>query len=231
MRLSFIIPSFNSVTWLPHAVTSALEQTIPVEVVVVDDGSTDKTGEYLDWLKKDSRVKVIRNQKNVGRSEARNIGNKAAQGDILCVLDADDIATPNRAALTLNKFKNSPVDLAYGPATIIDAIGKPQARLTADVFDLKKATEKLHNGIVHSTVAYRKELAERFPYRSGEIAKLGIDDWAMQVEAAMSGCVFDYIPQLLGCYRVLESQVTQTRNKEAVKTAKLAFLESLKVPA
>lgn len=230
MKLSFVIPTYQSVTWLPHAVTSCLEQTHKdIEVVVVDDCSTDRTREYLSWLKKDSRVNVITNPINMGRSFSRNMGNKAAQGDIILVLDADDISTPNRAEVIARKFANSKPDYVYGAATVIDAVGRPLQIAQPDVFDKEKALKTLENRIVHSTAAYTRDFAAKFPYRGDEIAKLGVDDWAQQIEAKLSGAVFDFVPQKLCCYRILDSQITKKRDPEAVKKTKQAFLESLKV--
>ncbi len=237
MKLSFIVPSFNSVTWLPHSCSSVLQQTQKdIELVIVDDGSTDRTREYTDWLvKQDKRVRIIRNKKNLGRSASRNIGNAEASGDVICVLDADDLATPNRAELTANKFKSGTFDYLYGSATVMDVLGKPVYILGADVISPDALDEaknpRLQNRIVHSTVAYTKEFAKRFPYREGEIALLGIDDWAQQSEAIASGIRFEFVPHRLACYRELSSQITKTRDESLVLAAKRAFLSGLKVPA
>ncbi len=238
MKISFIVPSYNSVTWLPHAASSVLQQTHrDIELVIVDDGSTDRTQEYTNWLRKsDERVQVIHNGKNMGRSESRNIGNRAASGELICVLDADDLATPNRAELTNRKFSKSKLDYAYGAATVIDALGRPSSILGADVLDKDRCFDEaknplLHNRIVHSTVAYTKEFSARFPYRGGELAKLGLDDWAQQAEAMSANAEFDFIPQRLACYRQLDSQVTKTRDQDAVMAAKRGFLAGLRIPA
>ena len=230
--ISFIIPSFNSVTWLPSAVTSCLEQTYKdIEVVVIDDGSTDRTGDYLDWLQKDSRVKIIHNPTNLGRSLARNIGNKAAQGEILCVLDSDDLATPNRAEIIAKKFSVGDFDYIYGAATVANVLGIPQHIIMPDVFDKDKALDSLQNRIIHSTVAYTKQFSEKYPYRANEIAELGIDDWCQQIESKLDGAKFDFVPQRLCVYRILNSQITKTRDENKVLEVKKAFLESLKIVA
>ncbi len=229
MKLSFIIPSHNCAVWLPHAVSSCLEQTHrDIEVVVMDDGSTDRTQEYLTWLaKNEPRACVMRSEKNIGRSSARNMGNQKAQGDIICVLDADDISTPNRAELTVRKFNNSKADFIYGSATVIDCLGRPSYVLAPDTFNRDRALKEMQNRIVHSTLAYRREMASKFPYRTGDIAKLGIDDWAFQIEALIGGAAFDFVPQKLACYRLLSTQITKTRDEAAVLEAKKAFLEKL----
>jgi glycosyltransferase involved in cell wall biosynthesis len=228
VKISIVIPTYNCVVFLPHAVTTALAQTYKdTEVLVVDDGSTDRTGEYLDWLEKNHPVKVIRCEKNIGRSAARNLGNKEAQGEILCVLDADDIATPNRVELMAKKFKNSQADYVYGAATVIDALGNPHRVLGADTFDLAKSLETGANLIVHSASAYKRSYAEKFPYRN-ELSKLGLDDWGFQIEGAVAGAVFDFVPQRLCCYRLLTTQVSRIRDKDEVKRVKEAFISTLK---
>lgn len=232
-KLSFVIPTYNCVTWLPHAVTSCLAQTEKdIEVVIVNDGSTDRTEEYLGWLEKqESRVKVMRPGKNLGRSEARNLGNSYVQSEYIAVLDADDLATPNRAELTLRKFKTGGLDYIYGGATVIDSLGRETHRVSADVFDSEKAVKEMQNRIVHSTAAYTRAFSEKYPYRSGELAKLGLDDWAQQIEAKLAGAAFDFIPQRLAAHRILNSQITKTRDEAAVLAAKKSFLDSLKVTA
>lgn len=236
MKISFVIPSHNCVTFLPHAVSSCLQQSHKdIEVIIVDDGSTDRTQEYLDFIAKDERVRVFKNVVNMGRSYSRNFGNSQAIGDIICVLDADDIATPNRAELTAKKFKSGQIDYVYGHATVIDVLGRPISLLTADVVDKDRCLDEeknphLQNRIVHSTVAYTKAFADRYKYRDGDIAKLGIDDWAQQIEGMIGGARFDFIPHRLACYRQLDSQITKTRDEAAVLSAKKEFLKTLKVP-
>lgn len=240
MKISFVIPAHNCVVWLPHAVTSVLQQTYKdIELVVVDDGSTDRTGEYLDWLEKTDKtgkVSIIRLKNNFGRSEARNLGNKAATGDVICVLDADDLATPNRAEIVARKFAKDKPDYLYGAANVINALGRPEYIISADMINRdtclsEDKNPKLQNRIVHSTVAYTKKSAMRYLYRNSDISKLGIDDWAMQVEALSDGAKFDFVDKRLACYRQLTTQVTKTRDEAAVMKAKRDFLASLAVTA
>lgn len=233
MKLSFVIPSHNCATWLPHAVTSCLEQTHKdIEIIVMDDGSTDRTKEYLEWLAKNPKVCILRSEKNIGRSSARNMGNQKAQGDIICVLDADDIATPNRAELMVKKFNSGKFDFIYGAATVTDAIGTPMSIISPDVFRREKALAEMQNRIVHSTLAYRREMATKFPYPAGELADLGLDDWSMQISALIAGATFDFVRQKLCVYRILQSAITKTRDEAKVLEAKKRFLDKiLAVPA
>lgn len=227
MRVSFVIPAHNASAWLPLAIKSAMDQTHKdIEIVIVDDKSTDATPDYLAWLEaqKDARVRIIRNTENFGRSASRNIGNEAATGGIICVLDADDLATPTRAAVTVSKMERTKADFVYGGARVIDAVGRNLGEIAAQPFDLAKATKTLLNGIVHSTVAYTKDLALGHPYPSGEFSDLGIDDWAHQMAVAKSGAKMEPILQVVTAYRHLSTGVSKTRDEEKVKAAKLAYL-------
>lgn len=227
MRVSVVIPNHNCVTWLPLAVESCLKQTHKdLEIVIVDDGSTDMTRQYLEWLVNEhgKKVKVICNGRNVGRSEARNIGNKAATGDIICVLDADDMSVTNRTDLTIKKI-NEGYDFVYGSAILITALGEVKKELTAKPLDIDKILKDKSNGIVHSSCAYTKETAIKFPYQGGEIARLGIDDWEQQIRLINAKVKLGVIPQIITAYRVLETAVTNTRDMTEVEKFKEDYLQ------
>lgn len=225
MKVSVVIPSYNCSHYLHHAVDSALTQTYKdIEVVIVNDASTDSTSDYLAWLSKqnDPRVKIINNEKNLGRSESRNVGNAAASGDIIMVLDADDLCTPKRAEITVAKFTDG-VQFVHGAAHKMDPVGRDLGLMPTDVFNKEKALETMTNGIVHSSVAYTKEFAAKYKYPSGELAKLGLDDWACFLTAAMDGVKFEYTPAALCVYRYGVG-IESARNMDEVMKAKKAYL-------
>ena len=91
VKISVIMPVYNSEEYLKWAAESVLKQNLKeIELIMVDDGSKDKSGQICDTLKaKDDRVKVI-HQKNQGISAARNNGMKAAQGEYIAFIDNDD---------------------------------------------------------------------------------------------------------------------------------------------
>lgn len=231
MRVSFVIPTYNCAAWLPLAVKSVLEQTYKdVECVIVDDCSTDTTGFYLDWLEKqgDQRVRVIRNKENLGRSASRNIGNHEAAGEVICVLDADDMACPDRAKLTVGMIKKG-ASFVYGSARAIDALGALGPEMRCDVFNREKALKDLTNGIVHSTVGYTKAISLNHPYHTGVYSDLGIDDWHQQLRVSFAGEKMEPIQAVISHYRVLSTSISQTRKPSEVEKAKRDFIESLAV--
>lgn len=91
MEISIIIPTHNCGLYIERAIRSALDQTFhkgPYEIIVVDDGSTDDTGNILKAFK--DRINVIKLKQNRGLSHARNYGIKKALGKFILCLDADD---------------------------------------------------------------------------------------------------------------------------------------------
>ena len=89
--ISVIIPVYNVEQYVERCLNSVINQSYPnLEIILVDDGSTDKSGEICDqYALKDSRIKVI-HEENAGLGEARNRGLRIASGDYICFVDSDD---------------------------------------------------------------------------------------------------------------------------------------------
>ena len=92
VKVSVIVPVYNQVHYLAECMDSILAQTLrDIEVICVDDGSTDGSGRMLDeYAARDSRVKVI-HQANAGVGYARNVGMTAAAGEYIAFMDSDDL--------------------------------------------------------------------------------------------------------------------------------------------
>jgi len=247
MKVSFVIPSFNCATWLPHAVQSVLRQTYKnVEIVIVDDCSTDTTTEYTKWLKEQKHKNVIihRNEKNKGRSYSRNKGNKLATGEIICVLDADDLADAKRAELTVKKLKSC--DVCYGSAMFMDALGYKLKDAFAVEFNAKELIKPLDMakweddlakgnspdlreiGIVHSSLGMYRKFALKYPYAEGKIAEYGIDDWEQQIRMIKDGLKFGVIHDTICAYRGLGNSVSNTRDMLEVIKMKAEVLSGVR---
>ena len=96
-KISVVMPTYNTeVSILKEAVDSILNQTFgDFEFIIIDDGSTNNSVEYLKSLQ-DQRVKIIRNDTNIGITKSLNIGLRAAKGKYIARMDSDDIAFPDR---------------------------------------------------------------------------------------------------------------------------------------
>ncbi len=121
--VSIIIPAYNVATYLDESVQSAVSQTYTnLEVVIVDDGSTDDTGVLCDeWALRDSRISVI-HQNNEGISSARNTGLAAVCGEYVFCLDSDDRASPHLIERCI-EFMSNDVDVVHFESNLIDENG------------------------------------------------------------------------------------------------------------
>ena len=230
MKASFVIPVYNGETYLREALDSCLEQTVKhLEVVVVDDASTDGTAELLRYYaKKDDRIKPIHLTENGGSARARNVGNKAAQGDYIFVLDADDKAIRNRVKDSLTCFEVKKADLVYGGFVTIDTFGNMERRFAPHPFTRESSLKHKTHQICHSTVAYRKGLTLNVQYLEDH-AKYAMEDFSFIWNAHMKGYRFAYVKNPFCYYRITDgSQHTSRNEKETVK-AKDEFVSALKI--
>ncbi len=105
--VSIIIPTYNYAGYLPGAIQSCLDQSYKsLEIIVVDDGSTDNTKEIAEHYGKNI---LYIHQENSGVSSARNRGLEVAKGDFIAFLDADDYLTENAIEIRLNALLGKPL--------------------------------------------------------------------------------------------------------------------------
>lgn len=108
--VSVIMPTYNRADLLPRAIESILAQTYKdFEFIIVDDGSEDNSWEILEYYaNRDNRITVVYNDQNRGISYSRNRGNSIARGKYIAVMDSDDIATPDRLAVSVAYLETHP---------------------------------------------------------------------------------------------------------------------------
>jgi glycosyltransferase involved in cell wall biosynthesis len=121
--VSVIIPAFNMAEFIDRTIDSAVNQTHrELEVIVVDDGSTDATCDIVQkWAARDSRIRLLR-QPNAGVAAARNNGIRASSGEFIAPLDADDLWRHEKIELQLRRFRacSAEVALVYCSSMLID---------------------------------------------------------------------------------------------------------------
>lgn len=135
MKISVVIPVYNQVLYLAECLDSVLSQTLrDIEVVCVDDGSTDGSEKMLDeYAARDSRVKVI-HQENAGVGNARNAGIDAAHGEFIAFMDPDD-KYPDDGVLAdlVRGAEDHDVDVCGGSLLMMDGRKlEPEFTFTAD---------------------------------------------------------------------------------------------------
>lgn len=118
--VSVLIPAYNVASYLDAAVASALAQEVDVEVVIVDDGSTDSTPETIRRLEADPRVRGFRLPVNGGPSAARNKALDEARGGWIAFLDADDWFAPGRLTYLLKVAEAAGADAVTDDLLLIN---------------------------------------------------------------------------------------------------------------
>jgi len=123
--VTVVMPVYNGMPFLPQAVASILRQTLTdFEFLIVDDGSTDGSREYLAGLS-DPRVRLILHERNLGAAAARNRGVEEARGDWVAMMDQDDVAFPPRLARQFAAAQDRPHVVVWGTyAYHIDVRGR-----------------------------------------------------------------------------------------------------------
>ncbi len=167
--VSFIIPAHNSATTLVEALDSVAAQSHPVlEILVVDDVSRDDTAAIADrWSEQHHGLaRVIRQSRNTGPAGARNTGIRAASGNWIAFLDADDACLPGRIEAQLNTAATHPDAVLLCGETLPLAPGTA-APSTAPAFRIKTLHLEdfvCHNPIATSTVMARRDIIESIGY-------------------------------------------------------------------
>ena len=161
-RVSVIIPTFNRAALVCRAVESVLNQTYrDIEVIVVDDGSTDDT---LDRLARYGTSIHVRQQPNRGVCAARNNGICAATGDYIALLDSDDFWMLWKTELQVAAFERCPdVQMTYTDAAAVDLNGEQLLdgclrRFYAKNFRYRSENELFDNEILLTADSQDKDL-------------------------------------------------------------------------
>jgi hypothetical protein len=202
-RVSIIMPAYNAAATIGEAIDSALAQTFQdFELIVVNDGSTDRTGEILENY--GERIRTI-TQPNAGLSAARNAALKIAHGEYVAFLDADDIWATKMLEWTTAVLDAEPsCVLVYTDLAIIDSRGGPlnTSLVGADKAHAPTLDEMLTQlwPIMPSAVVMRRSVLEECDGFSEEFRSYGYEDAWCWIRAREHG-EFHYIPERLVKWR------------------------------
>lgn len=170
--VSVILPVYNGERFLKEAVDSILVQTFTdFELIIVDDCSMDSTSLILtEYATRDTRIRVMRQSRNMGIVEALNTGSHAATGQYIARMDVDDISLPERFERQVEYLNSHPdVGVLGTGVQLIDVLGKKQTIVTLPPDYIQIYWSLFFcNPIVHPTVMMRRDLFLRARgYRTG----------------------------------------------------------------
>lgn len=181
IRVSLIIATHSRPQLLPRAVRSALSAGTGVEVVIVDDASTDETAEVCRQLAADNdMITVVRNETNLRVAGARNLGLLKARGQYLGFLDDDDIRLRGPLDKQIELLEQNPkAGWCYGLAYMGDEECRPHGTPLPDRCPLPEGDifwDLLERNFLHClTVIFRREAFQRTGVLDEELP--GVDDW------------------------------------------------------
>ena len=157
-KVSIIIPIYNVETYLKKCLLSIVNQTFRnLEIILVDDGSTDRSPEIMKtFAEKDDRIQII-TQQNSGVSVARNAGLCAATGEYILFSDSDDTILPNAIETLYNQAMEIQCDLLLGNVVYVYADGEKR-------FPFKRSEEIYHSTCIPREICYNKLMKDNiFP--------------------------------------------------------------------
>ena len=205
--VSVVIATYNMGKYVTEAVRSVLGQTMSdLEVIVVDDGSTDATREALSEFTGDSRVQLLF-QTNQGQPKAKNAGYRAARGQFIAFCDADDYWLPQKLEWQLPVFEaDAGVGVVCSPILKLlpngSLVGQERDFYRGDILDALF----MENRIPFGTAVVRRECMDQAG-GFDESVPMGID-WALWLKVA-TRWKFDYVSQPTYVYRIWDGQMSR----------------------
>lgn len=228
-KISVIMAVFNGEKYLQESIESILNQTYKdFEFIIVDDGSFDRTPEILkDWTKRDSRIKIIANEQNIGLTKSLNKAIKTAQGKYIARQDADDVSLLQRLEKQIEYLENHPEIKVLGTFSYAinkkgDILGKNT--LPVSFSEIKKNLIK-KNPFIHSSVMIEREALNKFglyneKFRTGQDHEL----W-FRILKNVKG---ENLPLFLLKKRYLPDMISINKEKEQLKCLLFLRKEAIK---
>lgn len=219
MKVSVIIPLYNGAKLIERTLDSVLAQTYKdYEVILVNDESPDDVGEVVnDYIEKHSGTDFIYiEQKNKGLGGARNSGIRQASGEIIAILDQDDIWYSNKLEKAVKAFQNNP-----GIAIISHDLHDRKGGEISGIRRNGPGAKDMHRALLYSgnllstpAVTFRKKILEDIGYFSESKSAYLCEDYDLWLRAAKAGHLFHFIPQILGSYTLHDNNFTNSSREK-----------------
>ena len=161
--VSVIMPVYNGEKYIRKAVESVYEQEVSLELLVIDDGSTDHTEEVLSAYEGREDFRYIKNQQNMGAAGSRNRGVGLAQGTYIAFLDADDWWEDQKLQKQLRALENTGDVLCSTGRDLMTPEGMPTGKYISVKSRLDYKELLKHNSINCSSVLLLRKVALEFP--------------------------------------------------------------------
>ena len=234
--VSVIIPCFNCQATIAETLASVAAQTLPPkEVILVDDGSSDRTWELLHELRQGHYPHLMLlshpGHENHGACMARALGVAHASGEYIAFLDADDLYAPRKLERQLEAFERYPeIVMCHTAVEVIGDLDQAafyEAALSGSpespYWFRRQKDYLIRNRICLSSSLVRADVLNRVPFSFVGASKVLFEDWLCWSLLAGKGR-FLYLPEQLTFYRVHRDSVTSRITQSSIQTKSVAAL-------
>ena len=211
--VSVIMPAYNAEEFIEQAISSVIAQTVEDwELIVIDDGSQDRTRQIVEGFAcGDERVRLVRNENNMGAAGSRNRGLELCNGDYVALLDSDDYWQPQLLSRMLERARQTEADIIYCSYAIVDEQGKKLCNDFIVPGQTDFGQSMIRSVITCSTVLLTRKIAKanRFP------VDMYHEDIALWFRLLREGVQARGVPEVLAAYR----QRGDSRSANKLKSA------------
>lgn len=207
--VSILIPVYNCENYIKECLESCLAQDYSnIEIVIIDDGSTDKTKEIIESFKSDKIKYTYKNHTNI--ADALNLGITKCNGDYIARMDGDDIMLSDRISHQVKRLENESIGMVsnsfiwYKGTDKDDVFKLKIKRLNKNVLNLFKHSS---NFICHPTVMIRADILRKLPYVYNQ-TWVGAEDLDLWIRLMEDGVKIEHSDKVVLKYRQHEKQTT-----------------------
>ncbi len=209
-----VIPAYRCAETLADAVDSALNQAVPVEVLVINDCSPEDLDGVMARYRQEPRVRYLKNEVNMGAAGTRNRGVSEARGTYVAFLDADDCWAPEKLQKQLQKLRDTGASLCATARVLVRPDGCSTGRIIPVKERITARQLRYHNSINCSSVLLKTEIIRQFPM-AHEDSHEDYITWMKILEAHGPACG---VNEPLLRYRVSDTGKSGSKGKSAVMT-------------
>ncbi len=212
LTVSIIMPLYNAAPYVEAAIVSVLAQTYPHwQLIIVDDGSKDKSIAVVENFLQDSRIRLLKNIKNSGAVVSRNRAIEAATGDIMAFLDSDDVWYPSKLEKQMAEYERHPqTAIVFSNYEQMDAQGKGLGKVITSPTSVDYSTLLKSNCIGCLTATYNKILlGKRYFLQQGH------EDYILWLSILKQGYIATNVGDCLAKYRITTHSLSANKIKAA----------------
>ncbi len=228
-KVSVIMSVYNGSSFLDQSIESVLKQTFTdFELLIIDDASTDSSfGIIFTWAEKDQRIKIIRNEQNIGLTRSLNKAVGLSTGEYVARIDADDICHPERLVKQVEYLDTQlSVGLVGSWAYKIDELGKTlgQLKYPADSNVIKQKLIR-SNLFIHSSIMVRSKLLNNVGGYNSDFRYAQDYDLYFRL---LNICELSNIPEFLISSRYSGGSITRSKNRRQTVCAIKARIRAIR---